>query len=129
MTNTILIIIGIAVLVILILSRRKTLRQAQDKIAGICEVALEQKSQKEENKNKILDLLQKQNPASAQGSGVAKELSNSKIREALGFSERSVVRYMEELEKADKVEQIGETGRNVVYRVKSKDHAASHVKL
>ena len=40
-------------------------------------------------------------------------------KEILGFSERSVVRYMEELEKAGKVEQVGETGRNVIYRLKT----------
>ena len=63
---------------------------------------------KEENKKKILELFE----------GRA-GLSNSDIRESLGLSDRSVVRYMDELEKEGKVEQVGDIGRNVIYRLKN----------
>ncbi|MBI2003680.1 MAG: winged helix-turn-helix domain-containing protein [Parcubacteria group bacterium] len=63
---------------------------------------------KEENKKKILKLFESRS-----------ELSNSDIQEAFGFSDRSVVRYMDELEAEGKVEQIGDIGRGVVYRLKN----------
>ena len=63
---------------------------------------------KEENKKKIIELFE----------GRA-GLSNSDIRESFGLSDRSVVRYMDELEKEGKVEQVGDIGRNVVYRLKN----------
>ena len=109
MTSTIIIIILIAVVVILIavLNKKKALRQAQDKIIGICEVALENQAKKRTNLDKILAMLTERS-----------EVSNSDIRERFGFSERSVVRYMDELEKEGKVEQIGNTGRGVIYRLK-----------
>lgn len=101
MTQIILIIIGIAIIVLLF--SRKT----RENIVGICTAAIRQNAKKQENKEKILALLGKRG-----------ELSNSDIREALGISERSVVRYMDGLEKENKVEQAGSTGRSVAYRLK-----------
>lgn len=109
MTQTILIIIGIAIIVLL-LSRKgqeKVLRPAQDKIVGICATALDQTVRKNANKEKALALIQERG-----------EASNSDIREALGVSERTAVRYMDELEREGKVEQVGNTGRSVQYRLK-----------
>ncbi|MBI2064642.1 MAG: winged helix-turn-helix transcriptional regulator [Candidatus Yanofskybacteria bacterium] len=71
------------------------------------EIALGQTARKNTNREKVLALLR--------GKG---ELSNSEIREALGVVRRSVARYMTELEKERKVEQVGKTGRGVIYRVK-----------
>lgn len=101
MTQIILIIIGIAIIVIL-LSRKN-----REKVVGICAAAIGQDAKKRENKEKILALLAER-----------RELSNSDIREALGISERSVVRYLDELEKEGKVEQVGSTGRGVQYRLR-----------
>ncbi|MEK7609086.1 MAG: winged helix-turn-helix transcriptional regulator [Patescibacteria group bacterium] len=105
MTQIILIVIGVAVIVILLS------RESREKIVGICAAALEQDAKKLENKEKILALLR-------EGSGETKELSNSDIRSALGVSDRSVIRYMDELEREGKVEQVGHTGRAVSYRLK-----------
>lgn len=102
MTQIILIIIGIAVVVILLL------RKTREQVVGICASALGQDARKRENKEKILAYL-----------GGRSEASNSEIREALGVSDRSVVRYMDEMEKEGKVEQAGNTGRGVQYRLKS----------
>lgn len=102
MTQIILIIIGIAV-VALLLSRK-----GRDKIVGICATAIGLDAKKQENKEKIAALLRERG-----------ELSNSDIREALGVSDRSVIRYMDELEREGKVEQVGKTGRSVAYRLKS----------
>lgn len=101
MTQIILIILGIAIVVILF--SRKT----REQVYGICATALDQTVRKNANKEKILTLLAER-----------REASNSDIREALGVSERSAVRYMDELEREGKVEQVGNTGRGVTYRLK-----------
>lgn len=101
MTQVILVFIGIAI-VALLLSRK-----TRENIVGICAVALDQTVRKSGNKEKILGLFKEQ-----------AELSNFDIREALGVSERTTVRYMDELEREGKVEQVGNTGRGVAYRMK-----------
>lgn len=101
MAQTILIILGVAVVVLLLT------RKGREKTAGICAAALGLDAKKRERKEKILGLLKDRG-----------ELSNSDIREALGISERSVIRYMDALEKEGRVEQVGNTGRNVMYRLK-----------
>ena len=101
MTQIILIVI-IVVLVILLFV--KSIRQ---KIVGICQSALNQTISKNSNKQKILDLLGEKN-----------QLSNTEIRDAIGVTDRTVVNYMDQLEKESKVEQVGSTGRGVFYRLK-----------
>ncbi len=101
MTQIILIIIGITVIVILLT------KKTRERVVGICAVAIGQDAKKRENKEKILALPTERG-----------ELSNSDIRETLCISERSVVRYLDELEKEGKVEQVGSAGRGVTYRPK-----------
>ena len=110
MNSWILAAIAIAVLVLALLLTRRGRQAAQDcaeNFAGICSAAFEQTARKNANKRKITDLLKERG-----------ELSNSAIRQALDISDRSVIRYLDELEKEGKVEQIGSTGRNVIYRLK-----------
>ncbi len=45
-------------------------------------------------------------------------LTNAYIREKLSFDDRTVVRYMDELERQGKVEQVGDVGYTVHYRLK-----------
>ncbi|MEX1014058.1 MAG: winged helix-turn-helix transcriptional regulator [Candidatus Paceibacterota bacterium] len=72
------------------------------------ETEIEEKIEtKEENLNKILSLLEKE-----------EELSNHDVREMIGVSSRTVVRYMDELEERGQVEQVGERGYGVVYKLK-----------
>ncbi len=66
-----------------------------------------QAKEKEENKQKILGLFEKQH-----------EVSNNDVEKLLSVSDRSATRYMEELQREGKVEQIGSTGRSVVYKQK-----------
>lgn len=101
MTITMLIIIGIAIVVLLLT------RKGREAAVGMCAVVIGLDAKKQGNKEKILTFLAEKN-----------ELSNFDIREALGVSERTVVRYMDELEKEGKVEQVGSTGRGVTYRLK-----------
>jgi len=109
MIKIILIIIAIAVVVILLTrkGREKVIRPVQNKVAGICATALDQTIRKNANKEKALAFIQEK-----------KEVGNEEIREHLNVSRRSVIRYLDELEKEDKIEQIGDIGRGVVYRLK-----------
>ncbi len=82
-------------------------RKMRENVVGICASALDQTVRKNANKEKALALIQERG-----------EASNSDIREALGVSERTAVRYMDELEREGKAEQVGKTGRSVQYRLK-----------
>lgn len=101
MAQIILIIIGIAIIVILLT------RKTREQVVGICSSALDQTVRKNGNKEKIGALFKERG-----------SLSNADIREALGVSDRSVIRYMDELEREGKVEQARKTGRSVTYRLK-----------
>lgn len=105
----ILITIGIIILAGLIWGATRLVQDTQNKegLAGICATALDQTVRKNGNKEKVLALF-----------GTKNELSNSDIRDALGVSATSVVRYMDELEKEGKVEQIGTAGHAVTYRLR-----------
>lgn len=104
-SQIVLIIIGVVIvgLLLVLLLKQKT----REQVVGICANALDQTVRKNANKEKILELLVK-----------IGEASNSDIREALKISERTAVRYMDELEREEKVEQVGSTGRGVIYRAK-----------
>jgi len=113
MTYLSIIIIGVVVAVAFLFWVAK--REARmygtstgEEFVGICKSAIETASQKENRKQKVLAMIQERG-----------ELSNIKIREELGVSSRTAVRYLDELEKENKVEQVGNTGRNVIYRLKS----------
>ena len=105
----ILIIVAVAVVVILLTrkGREKVIRPVQNKVVGICATALDQTVRKNANKEKALAFIQEK-----------KEAGNEEIRQYLGVSRRSAVRYLDELEKEGKIEQVGDIGRGVVYRLK-----------
>ena len=69
------------------------------------------KSEKEKQKNKNLDeilLYLKEH----------KEITNNDIEELLKVSDATVTRYLDKLEEQGKIEQIGEKGRYVKYRLR-----------
>lgn len=99
----ILIIFILAAILLLILFVQK-----ETKGENIYSFVLDQTIRKNKNKAKILELFRDKS-----------ELTNSDIREALGVSAASVVRYMDELENESKVEQVGGTGRGVAYHLKN----------
>ena len=45
-------------------------------------------------------------------------ITNNDVEKALGISNTSAERYLDELEGRGKIEQVGETGRGVVYKLK-----------
>ncbi|OGE84635.1 MAG: hypothetical protein A3J48_03570 [Candidatus Doudnabacteria bacterium RIFCSPHIGHO2_02_FULL_46_11] len=83
---------------------------AGQEFAGICKTALQTASQKEARKQKIVAMFE--------GPEADKKLSNAEVRKALGVSSRTAVRYLEDLEIAGKVEQVGKVGHTVTYRLK-----------
>jgi predicted HTH transcriptional regulator len=101
MAQTILIVIGVAI-VILLLTRR-----GRAEISGIGEYTRELIINKNSNKQKLLEFLKTRSPA-----------SNEDIRQALGVSSRSTVRYLNELEREGRVVQVGVIGQAVTYRLK-----------
>jgi len=102
-------VVGIFIFV-LVISRREAGRHGtstKEEFVGICKSAVETASHKESRKQKVLAMFEG-----------GRELSNAEIREALGVSSRTAVRYMDELEKEGKIEQVGTVGHAVTYRVK-----------
>ena len=67
----------------------------------------EQSKKKAENKEKILEFLHEN-----------EKVVNNDIEKLLGVSDATATRYLDELEKEDKVEQIGKTGHSVYYVLK-----------
>lgn len=101
-------LVVILTLILLLVLSSKARDKTREKISQsvkICNFALEQSIHKQKNKRAILDLLQKET-----------ELTNEQIRKSLRVSDRSVVRYMDELEKEKKVKQLGRVGRGVIYQ-------------
>ena len=84
-----------------------SVRRTRAPIVGVCESALDRTVRKNRNKERVLELLSEKG-----------ELKNSDIREVLGVSRQSIVRYLDELEKSGQVEQIDDSGRGVAYRKK-----------
>ena len=107
----IILIAVVVVLVVLFWSARREARRhgtsMAEEFVGICKSAVETASQKETRKQKALAMFADK-----------LELSNFEIRKALGVSSRTAVRYMDELEKEGRVEQVGKIGHTVTYRVK-----------
>ena len=107
MSQTILLLVAIVIvgiIVALALSRR-----TREGTAGICRTALDQTVRKSANKQKALEFIK-----------LSGEAGNEQIRAHLGVSARTTVRYMDELEREEKVEQVGKIGHLVIYRLKLK---------
>jgi DNA-binding MarR family transcriptional regulator len=88
MNSWVIVIVVVGLAISFLLAYRKT----REPMVGICMTALDQTVRKNANKASVLELLQ------------AGELTNSDIREALGVSRNTVVRYMDELEAEGRVE-------------------------
>lgn len=102
MTQTLLFLIGATILLVVVsVLGRGTIVRVYGVVTG-------QTKRKNKNKEKVLALLRKQPDG----------VSNEDIREALGVSAATVVRYMDELEQEEKVEQVGSVGHAVTYRLK-----------
>lgn len=77
------------------------------KIKGIGKITQERTGAKQENKDKIVAYLKERNSA-----------RNNDIEKLLGVSDTTATRYFDELQKQGIVEQIGDVGRGVEYKLK-----------
>ena len=76
-------------------------------LTGMCTSALDRTARRNQNLNTIRRLLQERDTA-----------ANREVRDQLGVSSRTVVRYMNELITRGEVEQVGVTGVDVTYRLR-----------
>lgn len=74
-------------------------------LTGMCTTALDRTARRSQNLNRIRRLLKDKETS-----------ANREIREHLGVSSRTVVRYMNELIELGEVEQVGDVGAEVFYR-------------
>lgn len=95
-----LVVGGVVVVVVYILLRPK-LRKNDSPRVGLIE---RQAKEKEEDKQRILCILETQTP-----------LTNNHIEQLLGISDATATRYLDELEKEGHVRQVGKTGKHVYY--------------
>ena len=86
--------------------------KSEEKKIGLIE---QQAEEKKRNLEAILGLMRHIDEAQGKESIT---LTNSQVEAMLGIPESTVTRYFDELEKAGKVRQIGETGRDVAYELK-----------
>ena len=77
--------------------------------SGIAGYLLRKSRKKQEAKEEIIGYIQQH-----------KKITNREARDILKVSERTVVRYMDELEKEDLIEQVGDIGQGVFYRLKNR---------
>lgn len=97
----IIIIAAILLLVAFILISKSS----RQKIVEICKSTADQTIRKNSNQQRILEYL-KENEA----------ITNTEARGLLKVSDRTIVRYMDELEKRGLVKQSDSTGRSVCYK-------------
>ena len=120
---SIVIILVVAVAMLVVFARKEAKKHdtsAKEEFIGICKSAVETASQKKTRKQKALAMFgspstSSGNNGSSQGN---KEFFNAEIRKALGVSSRTAVRYLDELEKEGKIEQVGKIGHAVTYRLR-----------
>jgi Fic family protein len=96
-------------------------KKAEDK-TGFSEYNRKMKEQKEEGKNKILELLKKresETPSNSPYSANRGRITNDDVQKLLGVSDATATNYLSELEKEDKIIQQEETGRGVFYILKN----------
>ncbi len=82
-------------------------RRAVCELHGVAAHVEKQQNEKQSRKEKILQILK--------GKG---SVRNNDIEKALGVTDTTATNYLQELEREGKIEQIGERGRFVSYRIK-----------
>jgi predicted transcriptional regulator YheO len=95
-----------------ILALQKESDEYKDLGKGLAEYNAKLQAKKEENKEKILEMLA-QSPST--GSGQAR-VGNRDIAKKLNMSRINVIRYLDELENEGKAKQVGKAGKSVFYQ-------------
>jgi predicted HTH transcriptional regulator len=96
-------LVGIALFVIYRAQKRAKVETIKQ-VVNTNRTIVDRSRHKLANKQKILDYINRKGRA-----------SNAELRELIGVTDRTIVRYMDELEREGKIRQIGDTGRGVFY--------------
>lgn len=72
----------------------------------------EQAKQKQKNKEKILEFLNSHDPDPMDGQ---RKITNDDVEKLLGVSDATATRHLSELEKEQKIKQVGTVGHAVYY--------------
>ena len=103
-------LVGIVLIAALVVFAYKEAKKhgtrTHEELQGICMAPLDTTLRRQSNLAKTLELFSNRS-----------ELTNTQVRDALGVSSRTAVRYLDELERQGRVEQIGTTGHSVSYRL------------
>ena len=76
-----------------------------------------QMKRKEENKSKILGFLEQMQNERGQNAELTQKITNNDVEKLCGVSDATDTRYLDELEKEEKIKQIGTVGHAVYYRL------------
>jgi hypothetical protein len=96
-------LVGIALFVIYRAQKRAKVETIKQ-VVNTNRTIVDRSRHKLANKQKILDYINRKGRA-----------SNAELRELIGVTDRTIVRYIDELEREGKIRQIGDTGRGVFY--------------
>lgn len=79
-------------------------QEIKDEVKDVVSYSEKRKEEKRKNKKEIIKMFDDDS-----------QLSNREVAKKLGISRSSAFRYLEELEKAGKIKQVGDHGRFVYY--------------
>lgn len=106
-TLVVLLLVALGAYLALADSGGQRITRIRQTTAGICQAALDQTARKRRNQQKALDFLGEHGPA-----------SNAELRQQLGVSRQTITRYMDQLEERGVIEQLGSSGRGVLYALR-----------
>lgn len=104
---SVVLLLVVIVLVVALMDAKKYGTKPTEELTGMCNITFGRSEKRQKNLDKIITLF-----------NIDKELTNTKIRKALGVSSRTAVRYMDELEEEGRVIQVGKTGLLTSYKLK-----------
>ena len=81
---------------------------------GTTDLIDKEKTEKENNKNKIIEFLK----SGLTDSANPLQITNNDVEKLIGVSDATAERYLNELEQEGKIKQIGLTGQSVHYELK-----------
>jgi predicted HTH transcriptional regulator len=110
----ILFVVAVVILLVVVIILAVALNEAKkygtkltEELVGMSNFTFERSEKRQDNLAKIITLFETDT-----------ELTNTEVRKLLGVSSRTAVRYMDELEKQNKVMQVGKIGHTVTYCLK-----------
>ena len=118
-TFTFILVLIAGVVIGVVWSMRKSkkdskLGSTQIEKSGTNDLIDKEKTEKENNKNKIIEFLK----SGLMDSANPLQITNNDVEKLIGVSDATAERYLNELEQEGKIKQIGLTGQSVHYELK-----------